>query len=79
MYKQFIRNGYTYLLRFDSNEFQPGNWADTLQGETVDHNPIAYSGTISVGDAQPNTPSPAPMSGKIRGTTMAYATITTSP
>ena len=79
VYKQFIRNGYTYLLRFDDKEFQPGNWALTLQGETVDHKAISYTGTISVGDAQPNAPSPAPMSGTIRGTTMADATITTSP
>lgn len=76
VYNQFIRNGYTYLLRFDSKEFQPGNWSLVLQGQTVENQPISYSGTISVGDAQPNTPSPAPMSGKIRGTTMAYATIT---
>jgi hypothetical protein len=63
-YGQNISTGYTYLLRTDGNAFLPGTWAVSLQGTDMNGNPVSYTGSIVVRQAEPNSPPGASMSGQ---------------
>jgi len=62
-YGQNISTGYTYLRRTDSNAFISGTWAVSLQGTDMNGNGVTYSGSIEVGQAEPNSPPEASMAG----------------
>jgi hypothetical protein len=71
-YGQYISTGYSYLTRYDGNDFLPGSWAVTLEGNDLEGNPITYTGVVSVAAPQSNTRPAASMKGqKITGSTGA--------
>ena len=60
-YRQNISTGYTYLRRTDGNAFISGTWAVSLQGIDMNGNGVTYTGSIEVGQAEPNSPPEASM------------------
>jgi hypothetical protein len=68
-YGQNISTGYTYLKRTDGNAFLPGAWTVSLQGNDMNGNSVNYTGSIMVGQAEPNS---------LPGASMAGQTITDS-
>jgi hypothetical protein len=54
-YGQNLSTGYTYLKRTDGNAFISGTWAVSLQGTDITGNPVSYSGSIQVGQSEPNS------------------------
>ena len=62
-YGQNINTGYTYLKRTDGNAFVSGNWGVSIEGNDMSGNPVSYTGSIQVGQAQPNSPPEASMAG----------------
>ena len=64
-YDQNISSGYSYLTRTDGNAFLSGTWAASLQGKDMDGNSVSYTGSIQVGQAEPNSLPGASMSGQV--------------
>jgi hypothetical protein len=62
-YGQNISTGYTYLKRTDGNSFLAGTWSVAIQGNDMQGNPVSYTGSIQVGQAEPNSPEQASMAG----------------
>jgi hypothetical protein len=62
-YGQNISTGYTYLLRTDGNAFLIGRWHVFIEGNDMNGNPVSYSGSIQVGQPEPNSPPGASMAG----------------
>ena len=62
-YGQNINTGYTYLKRTDGNAFVSGSWGVSIEGNDMSGNPVSYTGSIQVGQAQPNSPPEASMAG----------------
>jgi hypothetical protein len=62
-YGQNISTGYTYLKRTDGNAFLSGTWGVFIQGTDMRGNPVTYSGSIQVGQPEPNSPPGASMAG----------------
>ena len=76
VYGQHISTGYSYLKRTDGNAFLSGTWAVSLEGSDVNGDPVAYAGTVVVGEPQPNMPTGASMAGQnITGSTGDPATL----
>ncbi len=63
-YGQNISTGYSYLQRTDGHAFISGTWAVSLQGTDMSGNPVSYTRSIQVGQAQPNSPPEASMAGQ---------------
>lgn len=63
-YGQNISTGYTYFQRTDGHAFVSGNWALSLQGTDIRGNPVAYTASIQVGEAEPNSPPETSMAGQ---------------
>lgn len=75
-YGQNVSTGYTYLRRTDGNAFIAGTWTVSLQGTDVSGNPVSYTGSIQLGQPQPNSPPGASMAGQtITDSTGAVATL----
>jgi hypothetical protein len=68
-YGQNISTGYTYLKRTDGKAFLSGAWTVSLQGNDMNGNSVNYTGSIVVGQAEPNS---------LPGASMAGQTITDS-
>jgi len=51
-----IANGYLYFQRSDGNQFIPGDYGLRLLGTDGTGAPVAYSGSIAIGAAQPDSP-----------------------
>jgi hypothetical protein len=64
-YGQNISTGYTYLRRTDGNAFISGTWTVSLQGTDMNGNPVTYTGSVQVGQSEPNSLPEASMSGQI--------------
>jgi hypothetical protein len=64
-YNQNISTGYSYLSRTDGNAFLPGTWTVSLQGKDMDGNSVSYTGSVQVGQSEPNSLPGASMSGQI--------------
>jgi hypothetical protein len=64
-YGQNISTGYTYLKRADGNAFLSGTWTISLQGTDMNGNSVNYTGSIVVGQAEPNSIPGASMAGQI--------------
>src|SRR4029077_13471075 len=64
-YDQNIGNGYSYLSRTDGNAFLPGTWSVSLQGTDTNGKAVSYTGSIQVGQAEPNSLPGASMSGQL--------------
>lgn len=78
-YGQYLSNGYVYFKRTDGKEFLPGNYQLKLQVQRLDGTPLAYTATVAVGKAAPNTLAAASMlaaENRIFDTTLNNATIT---
>ena len=78
-YGQYLSNGYVYFKRTDGKEFLPGNYQLKLQVQRLDGTPLAYTATVAVGKAAPNTLAAASMLAaetRILDTTLNNATIT---
>jgi len=76
-YGQNISTGYTYLKRTDGNAFLPGAWTVSLQGNDMNGNSVNYTGSIMVGQAEPNSLPGASMAGQtITDSTGAVAQLT---
>jgi hypothetical protein len=76
-YGQNISTGYTYLKRTDGNTFLSGTWGVSLEGADMRGNPVIYTGSIQVGQAEPNSLPEASMAGQtITDSTGAVAVLT---
>jgi hypothetical protein len=64
-YGQNISTGYTYLKRTDGNAFLSGAWTVSLQGNDMNGNSVNYTGSIMVGQAEPNSLPGASMAGQL--------------
>jgi hypothetical protein len=64
-YGQNISTGYTYLQRTDGNAFISGTWTVSLQGTDMNGNPVSYTGSVQVGQSEPNSLPGASMAGQI--------------
>jgi len=64
-YGQNISTGYSYLSRTDGNAFLPGTWTVSLEGTDMDGNSVSYTGSILVGQAEPNSLPGASMAGQL--------------
>jgi hypothetical protein len=64
-YGQNISTGYTYFKRTDGNAFLSGAWTVSLQGNDMHGNSVNYTGSIMVGQAEPNSLPGASMAGEI--------------
>jgi hypothetical protein len=62
-YGQNISTGYSYLKRTDGNAFLSGSWGVFIEGNDMSGNPVSYTGSIQVGQAEPNSPPGASMAG----------------
>jgi hypothetical protein len=63
-YGQNLGTGYAYPQRNDGNTFISGMWAVFLQGTDMNGNPVTYTGSIEVGQSQPNSFPEASMAGQ---------------
>jgi hypothetical protein len=63
-YGQNLSTGYTYLQRTDGNAFISGTWAVSLQSTDMNGNPVTYTGSIEVGQSEPNSLPEASMAGQ---------------
>src|SRR4029077_7469214 len=63
-YGQNIGNGYSYLKRTDGKAFLSGAWIVSLEGTDMNGNPVNYTGSVVVGQAEPNSLPGASMSGQ---------------
>jgi hypothetical protein len=75
-YGQNLSTGYTYLQRTDGNTFISGMWAVSLQSTDMNGSPVTYTGSIEVGQSQPNSFPEASMAGQtITDSTGAIASL----
>jgi len=63
-YGQNLSTGYTYLQRTDGNTFISGMWAVSLQSTDMNGSPVTYTGSIEVGQSEPNSLPEASMAGQ---------------
>jgi hypothetical protein len=75
-YGQNLSTGYTYLQRTDGNAFISGTWTVSLQGTDMNGNAATYTGSIQVGQSEPNLLPEASMAGQtITDSTGAIASL----
>ena len=74
-YGQNLSTGYT-LQRTDGNTFISGTWAVSLQSTDMNGNSVTYTGSIEVGQSEPNSLPEASMAGQtITDSTGAIASL----
>jgi len=64
-YGQNIGNGYSYLSRTDGKAFLSGTWRLSLEGTDMNGKSVSYTGSIVVGQAEPNSLPGASMAGQL--------------
>jgi len=64
-YGQNIGNGYSYLSRTDGKSFLSGTWRVSLEGTDLSDKSVSYTGSIQVGQPEPNSLPAASMAGQI--------------
>lgn len=75
-YGQNLSTGDTYLQRTDGNAFISGTWAVSLQSTNMNGNSVTYTGSIEVGQSEPNSLPEASMAGQtITDSTGAIASL----
>jgi hypothetical protein len=55
-YSRNINNGYVYMKRTDGNQFVAGDWGINLSAEDMNGTAVSYTGTLTIGSAEPASP-----------------------